>query len=112
MKILGEAISLYILKEGELLENEDSIHNNSSDIIESTFGIYKLRKSPNKLFGVTSFILFIPAYTKLGANIKSNDYSIKEHLENVRLWEINQWSNSNLTTNLVTKRILLHVFCD
>lgn len=105
MRKLGEAISGYILQEGKVLENEKSIHNISSDIIESTFGIYKHRKSPNKLFGVTSFILFIPAYTKLRTDIKSNDYSIKEHLENVKLREIEQWSISNLTTNLVTKRI-------
>lgn len=105
MKKLGETISQYILKEGELLDNEKSIHNISSDIIESAFGIYKARKSPNKLFGVTSFILFIPAYTKLGADVKSKDYAIKEHLENVRLREIDQWSRSNLTANLVTKRI-------
>ena len=30
--------------------------NLSSDIIESTFGIYKSKKSPNKLYGVTSFV--------------------------------------------------------
>lgn len=105
MRKLGEAISGYILQEGKVLENEKSIHNISSDIIESTFEIYKHRKSPNKLFEVTSFILFIPAYTKLRTDIKSNDYSIKEHLENVKLREIEQWSISNLTTNLVTKRI-------
>lgn len=104
MRKLGEAISLYIFKEGEILENKKSIHNNSSDIIESTFGIYKQRKSPNKLFGVTSFILLIPAYTQLAAGKESKDYSIKVHLENVRIRQINQWSKSNLTTNLVTKR--------
>lgn len=105
MKKLGEAISGYILKEGEMLENEENLHNNSSDIIESTFGVYKVKKSPNKLYGVTSFILLMPAYTKLGTGKIPKDYPIKEHLENVRLREIHQWSNSNLTPNLVTKRI-------
>lgn len=104
MKKLGEAIIQYLLKEGEVLENEESIHNISSDILESTFGIYKQRKSPNKLYGVTSFILIIPAYTQLGEGKKADNYFIKEHLENVRLKHIQQWSESNLTTNLVMKR--------
>lgn len=60
MKTIGDAICRFLLKEGEVLENEKSVHNNSSDVIESTFGVYKLRKSPNKLYGVISFILFLP----------------------------------------------------
>lgn len=87
-----------------MLENEESTHNISSDILESTFGIYKQRKSPNKLYGVTSFILIIPAYTQLGERKKADNYFVKEHLENVRLKHIQQWSELNLTTNLVMKR--------
>lgn len=105
MRKLGEAICLYMLKEGESIENESIKYNNSSDIIESTFGTYKQRKSPNKLCGVTSFILFMPAYAQLTAEDNSENYSIKKHLENVRLWQIHQWGKTHLTTNLVTKRI-------
>ena len=44
----------YFNREEALLTGNMSI-NISSDIIESTFGIYKSKKSPNKLYGVTSF---------------------------------------------------------
>lgn len=105
MRTLGEAICRFLLEEGELLENEKSAHNNSSDIIESTFGIYKQRKSANKLYGVTAFILFMPTYAKFASKEYNQVKSIKGHLENVRLGQILQWTKDNLTTNLVIKRI-------
>lgn len=105
MKKLGEAISLFLLKEGKRLKGEGDILNNSSDIIESSFGTYKRRKSPNKLYGVTPFILFMPACTELAVEECSRNYSIKEHLENVKLCQIQQWREVCLTDNLVTKRI-------
>lgn len=54
----------YFNREEALLTANMSI-NVSSDIIESTFGIYKSKKSPNKLYGVTSFVLTIPLYPKV-----------------------------------------------
>lgn len=105
MRTLGEAICCFLKEEGELLENEKKVHYNSSDIIESTFGIYKQRKSPDKLYGVTSFILFIPVYAQLASKEYSKSNSPKVHLENVRLWQIQQWAKDKLTENLVTKRI-------
>ncbi len=105
MRTLGEAICQFLLEEGKILEDENSAHNNSSDIIESTFGTYKLRKSPNKLYGVTSFILFIPAYTQLAAKRYNKQGAFKKHLENVRLRQIQEWTKENLTENLVTKRV-------
>lgn len=42
-----------------------SRHIHHTDIIESTFGIYKSKKSPNKLYGVTSFVLTIQLYSKV-----------------------------------------------
>jgi len=106
MKTLGEAICRFLLGEGRKLENEKSVHNNSSDIIESIFGTYKLRKSPNKLYGVTPFILFMPTYTQLASKkCGEEQYSIKKHLENIRLRQIQEWANENLTENLATKRI-------
>ncbi|GHT36481.1 hypothetical protein FACS189414_5260 [Bacteroidia bacterium] len=105
MRSLGEAISLFLPEEGKILENEKSIHNNSSDIIESTFGAYKLRKSPDKLYGVTPFILFMPTYVQLTSKRCDKHCSVKKHLENVRLRQIQEWTKENLTINLVVKRI-------
>lgn len=105
MRTLGDAICQFLLKEGEILENEKSVHNNSSDVIESTFGVYKLRKSPNKLYGVTSFILFLPIYARLASKENAEYCLFKQHLENVKLRQIQEWTRANLTPNLVTKRI-------
>lgn len=105
MRTLGEAICKFLLEEGKILENQETAHNNSSDIIESTFGAYKLRKSPNKLYGVTSFILFMPTYAQFTAKRCDKYFPVKKHLENIRLRQIQEWAKENLTTNLVAKRI-------
>ena len=54
----------YFKREEALLTGNMSI-NLSSDIIESTFGIYKSKNSLNKLYDVTSFVLTIPLYSKV-----------------------------------------------
>lgn len=105
MRNLGKAICQFLLEEGDIIENEKEAHNNSSDIIESTFGVYKRRKSPNKLYGVTSFILFIPMYTQLASRNKQKESLIKQHLQNIKLTQIHKWEKENLMPNLVTKRI-------
>ena len=76
-----------------------------TDIIESLFGKYKERKSPNKLYGVTTQVLFIPLYTKLLNPQIANDFNFKAVLEEMKMNKIKDWSDENLTPNLVTKRI-------
>ena len=58
--------------------------NISSDIIESTFGIYKSKKSPNKLYGVTSFVLTIPLYPKVSNESVTKTINFKERIVNVK----------------------------
>ena len=94
----------FLKTEATILESNDAVHNNSSDIIESVFGAYKARKSPNKLYGVTPFILFIPAQTQLLKAKKGKSYFFKERLERTRLKDINDWAKQNLSPNMVTKR--------
>jgi len=101
----GEKISAFLKEEVKLLSEELPVHNNSSDIIESLFGKYKERKSPNKLYGVTSQVLFIPLYTKLLNPQIANDFNFKAVLEEMKMNKIKDWSDENLTPNLVTKRI-------
>ncbi len=107
MHKLGMAIYGFLSEEAALLESDSESHNNSSDILESTFGIFKKRKSPNKLYGVTPLILFLPVYTRV-AHVKNtkNNYNFKEHLEKLRVWQINEWTNTHLPKNLVVKRKL------
>lgn len=101
---LGEKINTFLKEEAKLLSEELPVHNNSSDIIESLFGKYKERKSPNKLYGVTSQVLFIPLYTRLLNPKTANDFNFKTVLEDMKMDQIKDWSNKNLTPNLMTKR--------
>ncbi len=64
--------------------------DNSPDIIESTFDIFKYKQSPNKLNGVTVW----------GGNIGIcwricfNDYIVKECLCRSKIKDINLWRHS------------------
>ena len=62
--------------------------NISSDIIESTFGIYKSKKSPNKLYGITPFALMIPLYPKVANKVVTKTFNFKERIMNVKFKDI------------------------
>ena len=93
----------YFEKEEKLL-TEDMNINISSDIIESTFGIYKSKKSPNKLYGITSFALLIPLYPKISNQIVTKTVNFKERLMNVKLKDIDAWRTEHMSKNWVTER--------
>ncbi len=102
---LGNCLTQFLIKEAMLLGEDISAHNNSSDILESLFGVYKARKSPNKLNGITPFILFVPIYTQLHDNLKSKKFDFIKALEEKRMSHIDAWAKKNLTPNLVQLRI-------
>lgn len=102
---LGECINQFLKKEVMLVGSDISAHNNSSDVLESIFGMYKARKSPNKLNGITPFILFVPIYTMLRNNSQSKMFDFKSALEEMRMRNIEEWRKENLTQNLVQLRI-------
>ncbi|WP_418689049.1 hypothetical protein [Agathobacter sp.] len=93
----------YFNREEALLTGNMSI-NISSDIIESTFGIYKSKKSSNKLYGVTSFVLTIPLYPKVSNESVTKTINFKERIVNVKLKDISTWSTEHLSKNWVTER--------
>lgn len=93
----------YFEKEEKLLTKDMNI-NISSDIIESTFGIYKSKKSPNKLYGVTSFALIIPLYPNITNQIVTKTFNFKERLTNVKLKDVDAWRTEHLSINWVTER--------
>ena len=86
----------YFNREEALLTGNMSI-NISSDIIESTFGINKSNKSPNKQYGVTSFVLTIPLYSKVANESVIKTVNFKEHIVNVKLEDISTWSTEHLS---------------
>ena len=102
---LGEYMLDFLKKEVLLLETDVAVHNNSSDILESIFGRYKARKSPNKLNGVTPYILFVPIYARLAKETQANNrFDFKETLEQIRIEDIGTWAKNNLSPNLVKLR--------
>ena len=104
MSKLADNMLCFLRSEVALLESDKEVRNNSSDIIESVFGTYKARKSPNKLYGVTPFVLFIPMYTQLKRTKDAKRFGFKDRLQRVRLRDIENWRRNNLSPNLVSKR--------
>lgn len=104
MRALGTSIIHYITNEVKWLDKEDC-HNNSTDIIESVFGIFKRKKSPNKLYGVTSYILSLASKPAFSTRRTTKKVDIKLHLETVKMKHISKWRSENIPQNLVTKRI-------
>lgn len=104
MRKVGQQILDY-LSEEELLLKDDEVANNSSDIIESTFGIFKYRQLPNRLNGVTALVLHLPVILAFAGESVSENYNVKERLCRTKIKDINLWRDKNLQDNLVAKRI-------
>ena len=68
MKRPAEEIVNYIGTESEKAGSK--CWNASSDVIESLFGIYKAKKSPNPLHGVTPFVLLLPLHVRIHSSEK------------------------------------------
>ena len=94
----------YLLKEAVKLPNSETIFNSSSDMIESVFGCYKLRKSRNALHGVTTYALILPLITKMKDSGKGIDTDFKANLEEVYMKDLLLWKNDKLTENQAIKR--------
>ena len=107
MKKVAEQIMQYLKEEvNKLPKNSKACWHASSDIIESLFGIYKDRKSPNSLHGVTPFVLLLPLHTRIGTDDgKIVHFDFKHSLESVYLRDIDKWKKENLLENQVYKRI-------
>ena len=102
--MLGIRMLDYFKKEEALLVDDVQNDNISSDIIESDYGIFKSKKSPNKLYGITPFVLLIPLYPKLVNKSVTDTFNFKERLVNVKLKDIDTWAAKNMSTNWVTER--------
>lgn len=101
---LGIMMLDYFKEEEQLLVDDMQNDNISSDIIEFDFGIFKMKKSPNKLYGITPFVLMIPLYPKLVNRSVTDTFNFKERLVNIKLKDIDTWASKNMSTNWVTER--------
>ena len=100
---IGTFILEYLDRETSFM-NEDESHNASTDTIESTFGVVKARKSDDKLAGVTPIILMMPLRLHFADKIRRVNFNFKERLETGRHRHIKEWTDVNLSPNLVIKR--------
>ena len=93
-----------------LLTDDSKNLNISSDIIESNFGIFKMKMSPNKLYGIPPpFLLFLPLYTKIKNENAAKTFNFKERLVNAKLKDIDAYASEHMSTNWVTERTkILH----
>ena len=65
---------------------------------------FKMKKSPNKLYGITPFVLLIPLYPKLVNKSVTDTFNFKERLVSDKLKVIDTWAAKNMSTNWVTER--------
>lgn len=94
----------YFKSQTSLITNIYDIRHISSDIIESDFGIYKAKKSPNKLYGITSQVLMLPLYPKTINYSSAKKQDSKVRLANVKLKDVDLWAKENLSENRVVLR--------
>ena len=100
---IGTFILEYLDRETSFMD-EDESHNASTDTIESTFGVAKARKSDDKLAGVTPIILMMPLRLHFADKTRRVNFNFKERLETGRHCHIKEWTDVNLSPNLVIKR--------
>jgi hypothetical protein len=94
----------YLREEAVKLKSPDVSIHASSDMIESLFGHYRLRKSPNPLHGVTAYVLVLPLLTRMKEGFKGLDTDFKANLENVYMRDLHRWTKEQLTKNQTVKR--------
>lgn len=99
IKAIRRKIINYLHEENLKLPNLKTSWYNSSEVIESIFAKYKNNTSPNTLHGVTPHVLIIPLLTKINQN-----FDFKAALEDVYLYDINEWAKDHLIENQVEKR--------
>ena len=103
MRNLAQSVIAFFVREAALVDKGE-VHHNSTDIIESTFGIYKEKMSPNKLYGATSMILTIPALQMVKSSHGGRTMDVGEHLTRAKVTELEKWKLNTFQTNLVSKR--------
>ena len=101
---LGEMIIGYFNREETLLEGEEP-HNICSDIIESTFGFFKDRMSPNKNNGYTPLVLLIPLRLQLSTIEDCISFYARTAIGKTKMEDIKKWRADNLLPNPSIRRM-------
>ena len=101
---LADMLIAYFNREEALL-NGDEVHNISSDIVESTFGGFKARMSPNKNNGYTPLVLLIPLSLRVSTIEDCRNFNVRDLLGKTTITDIKKWRGDNLLPNPSIKRM-------
>ena len=101
---LGDMIICYFNRE-EMLLKYDEPHNICSDIIESAFGYFKERISPNKNNGYTPLVLLIPLRLRLSTIEDCKSFNARTAIGKTKMEDIKKWRADNLLPNPSIKRM-------
>ena len=101
---LAGMLIAYFNREEALLSG-DEIHNITTDIIESTFGCFKGRMSPNKNNGYTPLVLLIPLSLRVSTIEDCRNFNVRELLGKTTINDIKKWRGDNLLPNPSIKRM-------
>lgn len=103
-RMLKACVLEYLDKEAKLLSKEHPVHNITSDLIESEFGIFKESLPSNKINGFTISVLYIPIRAKLGTLANADNIDVKKIMERTTVNEVKLWKKENLRQNPMVKR--------
>lgn len=104
VRMLGDMVIRYFNREESLLK-DDEPHNICSDIIESTFGYFKDRMSPNKNNGYTPLVLLIPLHLRLSTIEDCRSFHAASTIGKTKLYDIKRWRVDNLLPNPSIKKL-------
>lgn len=103
-RLIYSKVMDYLDKECQLLTDEHPVHNITSDLIESEFGIFKAAMPSNKINGFTVSVLYIPIRAKLGALSNAHKINIGEIMKRQTVGNVKLWKEKNLRKNPMIKR--------
>ena len=103
LKIFKEYMLNYLSEYTKQISRRKEILLCCSDIIESTFGRYKIELSKNPMSGITDLVLIIPALT----SSLSGDM-VRAAIDNCRVKDLEVWKKNNLCNSLLAKRRMVY----
>lgn len=101
---LRDLICQYLDRERALLKDENDVHNISSDIEESSFGLLKDCMPTCKMAGFTECVLRLPLYSRLREIGRINVSHVRQWMANTRMADVKHWKSSNLRPNPLVRR--------
>ena len=97
-------ICQYLDRERALLKDGNDVHNISSDIEESSFGLLKDSMPTCKMAGFTECVLRLPLYSRLSEIGRIDVSHVRQWMVNTRMADVKLWKSCNLRPNPLVKR--------